>query len=370
MANSWARPAIPRGGSSLAHASARAGSAQTDLAEDSLAGEQLGGEADREAQHGQAAIPGFGEIHKPEACGRRGGVSHRKDANGRTVTKHGGCLTVLSDTVEPNCPVAMAGGRRLFERQLSAPLPRDPELVLVTDLDGTLLGGSTQDRRRFYGWLAEQRERVLHVFCTGRDLGSIARLLQEDEPIGLAAPHLVIGDVGCTVACGRSLLPLPLAVDPIEARWAGLEQRLLPLLAGQPGLTAQPIHSERRLAYNVDLERFDLSLVPELEAHGVDCLLSDNRYLDLLPAGVNKGTTLLTLLDWLELDHGRVVTAGDTLNDLAMFETGLNGVMVANAEAALRAQLPRLPAVYLAAGEGCAGIAEGLRHFGFDHLWD
>ena len=53
-----------------------------------------------------------------------------------------------------------------------------------------------------------------------------------------------------------------------------------------------------------------------------------------------------------------------------MFETGLKGVMVANAEADLLAQLPRLPSVYRARTEGCAGIAEGLRHFGFAHLWD
>ncbi|MEY4360183.1 MAG: hypothetical protein RLZZ631_1669 [Cyanobacteriota bacterium] len=277
---------------------------------------------------------------------------------------------MLGDTVGATCGIGVASLRRVFEGQLSAPLPENPELVLVTDLDGTLLGGSTPERRRFYRWLAEQRERVLHVFCTGRDLGSIARVLQEDEPIGLAAPHLVIGDVGCTVACGRSLLPVPLVVDPIEARWAGMEERLLPLLQGQPGLTSQPIHSERRLAYYVDVEVFDHGLVPLLEAHGVDCLLSDNRYLDLLPAGVNKGSTLLALLAALELDHAHVVTAGDTLNDLAMFETGLKGVMVANAEAALLEHLPRLESVYLAQAEGCAGIAEGLRHFGFDHLWD
>lgn len=278
-------------------------------------------------------------------------------------------LTVFGDTVVATCPVP-AVSRQLLQSQLSAPLPEAPELVLVTDLDGTLLGGATAERRNFYRWLAEQRERVLHVFCTGRDLASIARVLEDDEPIGLAAPHLVIGDVGCTVACGQSLLPVPLAVEPIDARWQGLEQRLLPMLAGQPGLAAQPLHSERRLAYYVDPEQFDHSLIPQLEAHGVDCLLSDNRYLDLLPSGVNKGSTLLALLEWLEVDPQRVVTAGDTLNDLAMFETGLKGVMVANAEAALLEHLPRLSSVYLASAEGCAGIAEGLRHFGFDHLWD
>jgi hydroxymethylpyrimidine pyrophosphatase-like HAD family hydrolase len=255
-------------------------------------------------------------------------------------------------------------------QQLSAPLPEAPDLVLVTDLDGTLLGGATAERRRFYRWLAEQRQRVLHVFCTGRDLSSIARVLQEDEPIGLAAPHLVIGDVGCTVACGASLLPLPLAVDPIEARWRDLEAHLLPLLADQPGLALQSVSSNRRLAYTVDLERFDHRLIQQLQAVGADCVLSDGRYFDVLPAGVNKGTTLMTLLRALELDAAAVVTAGDSLNDLAMFETGLKGVMVGNAEPDLVAQLPRLPAIYRARGEGCVGIAEGLCHFGFDHLFD
>jgi hypothetical protein len=59
-------------------------------------------------------------------------------------------------------------------------LPHQPELVLVTDLDGTLLGGSSAWRRRLYAWLVEKRERVLHIFCTGRDLRSVARLLQEE----------------------------------------------------------------------------------------------------------------------------------------------------------------------------------------------
>ncbi len=268
------------------------------------------------------------------------------------------------------CRTVLTPPRQRLQQQLSAPLPEAPELVLVTDLDGTLLGGATPERRRFYRWLAQQRQRVLHVFCTGRDLGSIARVLREDEPIGLAAPHLVIGDVGCTVACGASLLPLPLAVDPIEQRWQDLEARLRPLLENQPGLSPQPLSSNRRLAYYVDLERFDTSLIARLEAEGADCLVSDSRYFDVLPAGVNKGSTLLALLQWLEVDHARVVTAGDTLNDLAMFETGLMGVMVGNAEPELLAQLPRLPQVYRARGEGCAGIAEGLRHFGFDHLFD
>ncbi len=263
----------------------------------------------------------------------------------------------------------MTSPRARLQSQISAPLPERPELVLVTDLDGTLLGGPNDERQAFYSWLAAQRERVLHVFCTGRDLGAIAQVLGEDEPLGLAAPHLVIGDVGCTVACGTSLLPVPLVVDLIEQRWQALEPRLRVLLDGQPGLELQPMSSNRRLAFYVDPDQFNHDLIPIIEAEGATVVLSDNRYFDVLPGGVNKGTTLLSLLEWLEVDQATVVTAGDTLNDLAMFETGLKGVMVGNAEPALVEQLPRLAGVYYAHGHGCQGIAEGLRHFGFGHLW-
>ena len=239
------------------------------------------------------------------------------------------------------------------------------------DLDGTLLAGSLRQRRQFYGWLRRRRQAVLQVFATGRSLHSLAPLLAVPPPeLPLPPPHLVIVDGGCTVACGQRLTPIPPVIAPIEARWRGRAAAVAPLLSGTPGLSPEPLHSVRRLAYTVEPARFDHGLIPQIEAHGVDCVLSDQRYFDVLPAGVNKGSTLRRLLHWLQLGDVPVVTAGDSLNDLALFETGLPGVMVGNAEAALRAQLPRFTSVYPARGDGCAAIAEGLRHFGFAHLLD
>jgi len=42
-------------------------SAQADLAENALAGEHFGSQANHETKHGQAAIPGFSESHEAEA---------------------------------------------------------------------------------------------------------------------------------------------------------------------------------------------------------------------------------------------------------------------------------------------------------------
>jgi phosphoserine phosphatase len=267
-------------------------------------------------------------------------------------------------------PMAMSPRpRERLQQQIRVPLPRQPELVLVTDLDGTLLDGPPRWRRLLYGWIARERERVLHVYSTGRDLRSVRGLLAAEQEMGLLPPHLVIGDVGCTLACGASLEPVPLAVEPIEALWRGKPERLLPLLASMPGLPAQPVTADRRLAYLIDgAAGLDRERLAELESHGVDWLISGDRYLDVLPAGVNKGSTLRVLLEWLEIADEQVVTAGDSLNDLAMFETGLAGVMVGNAEPDLVAALPRLPATYRARAQGCEGIVEGLLHFGFAAL--
>ena len=256
-------------------------------------------------------------------------------------------------------------GRVLFEQQVQAAIPSEPQLVLVTDLDGTLLAGDRRDRLTLYRWLASERQHVLHLFATGRDLGSIGALFDDPLHEELGRPHLVIGDVGCTVACGQSLQEVPLVVDAIEELWHGYAERVLQLTRNQRGLSPQPVVSRRRHAFHAEPDLLDPDLMRQLEAIGVDCLLSDGRYLDVLPAGVNKGTTLRRVIALLELTHLPVVVAGDTLNDLAMFQQGYHGIIVGNAEAPLLQRLDDVSGVYLARGHGCSGILEGLRHYGF-----
>lgn len=52
------------------------GSAQADLGQNALAGEQFGGQADHETHHGQTTIPGFGEVDKTKTG--LGGGGHQK----------------------------------------------------------------------------------------------------------------------------------------------------------------------------------------------------------------------------------------------------------------------------------------------------
>ncbi len=85
-------------------------------------------------------------------------------------------------------PFPSSPSRALLQSQVAASLPPNPVLVLVTDLDGTLLGGEAPWRRALYQWLREHRQEVLHIFCTGRQLASIAALLADEAALGLPTP--------------------------------------------------------------------------------------------------------------------------------------------------------------------------------------
>lgn len=88
---------------------------------------------------------------------------------------------------------------------------------------------------------------------------------------------------------------------------------------------------------------------------------SSERDLDVLPAGIDKGTATAFLANSWDVPRDRVIVCGDTANDLSMFEQGFLGVVVGNA-------LPELksldsPRVFHASEPFAAGVVEGLRHW-------
>ncbi|MBP0000868.1 MAG: HAD-IIB family hydrolase [Cyanobacteria bacterium SID2] len=232
-------------------------------------------------------------------------------------------------------------------------------LILATDLDGTFLGGSDGDRAEFYDYLQRHRDRVLLVFVTGRDLDLVRQLYDE---AGFPTPDYIIGDVGTSVTCGKTFQPLAEVQGWISDIWQNANDLVKALLNGEPGLSLQPIEPRYRVSYYYDPEVLQPSTLKKLDEAGFDAVLSADRFLDVMPKGVSKGPTLLKTLAALNLDLNNAVVAGDTLNDLSLFETGLKGVAVGNAEPKLIDRLRDMSNVYLSQKPGAAGIWEGLNY--------
>ncbi len=241
----------------------------------------------------------------------------------------------------------------------------DKPLVLATDLDGTFLGGSDEARARLYGWIEANRASVGLVFVTGRDPGFISGLTRKG---GVPRPDFVVGDVGTTIAAvdDRHMLdPIAELEAEIAQGWADAGPRVQAALRGVPGLRVQSTLFRHRISYDMDPDAFDPRAFDIVAGLGLDALVSADRYFDVLPKGVSKGPSLLRLMTHLGVENRRVLVAGDTLNDLSMLALGLPAVAVGNSEPALIAGLEGQDHVHRATGEGAAGIAEAILHFGY-----
>jgi glucosylglycerol-phosphate synthase len=232
-------------------------------------------------------------------------------------------------------------------------------LLLATDLDGTFLGGRQADRLALYR-LVRARPALRLVFVTGRGVETVLPLLA--DPL-IPDPEIIIGDVGATVVRGDTLESVQPLQSAIDARWPG-ERVILERLAGIPGLERQPVPQERRCSFHTTDEELVEAVRERVSGLGVDVLHSGGRYLDVLPSGVNKGSTLRSLMAHLEVEEDRVLVAGDTLNDLALYTAGFRGVVVGNAEGGLLEATASLPGAYHARRAGAGGILEALNRAG------
>ena len=233
-------------------------------------------------------------------------------------------------------------------------------MILATDLDGTFLGGDPDNRQRLYQ-LIDAHPDIRLVFVTGRGLEVVVPLLSDPA---IPRPDYIICDVGATLVDGHTLQSVYPLQSEIEATWPG-EQVVAARMAEFPGLDRQTVPQQRRCSYFCEPGAVTEEVRLAVEALGCDLLYSADMYLDCLPAGVNKGSTLRRLIEHLEIDEEEVLVAGDTLNDLSMYEQGFKGVCVGESEQALLDATGERAKVLHARLSGCGGILEAFGHFGF-----
>ena len=228
-------------------------------------------------------------------------------------------------------------------------------LLLATDLDGTFLGGTNAQKQQLYRLILNSPGLKL-MFVTGRGLGSVMPLLHDSE---VPTPDYIICDVGATVVNGKTLKPVEPLQSQIEKKWPGstlVRQQLKEVR----GLRYQEVPQNRRCSYFLD-KNTDLDHLHRAVAQlGCQVLVSAGKFIDVLPPGVNKGSTLTKLIGTLNLSPGNILVAGDTMNDLSLYQTGYKGVVVGEAEQLLLDAVSGLKSVYIAEEPGAGGILEAM----------
>ena len=247
-----------------------------------------------------------------------------------------------------------------------------PDYLLVSDVDGTLLGPTDEDHaalRTFVEWFDRHRtgdERLGVVLSSGRFPASILDSVRDSD---LPTPDGLIGGVGTEirlrVADGDDFEePFAAWTDSFEEWDAG---KVRDALADTPGLEDQPaeFQSPHKVSYYYrDASEGQVSrLARSVADAGIPArvVYSSDRDLDVLPAAADKGNAAKFLAAHLGVPFRRVIVAGDSGNDAAMFTGEFRGVVVANALPELRGV--RHTHVYKANARCAAGVLEGVRYW-------
>ncbi len=231
-------------------------------------------------------------------------------------------------------------------------------MILATDLDGTFLGGSAEARINLYQLIAS-RDDIRLVFVTGRGMEDVLPLLADPS---IPMPEFIISDVGASVYAGLTQLPVLEIQESLDSLWPG-DRVVAKALEHISALQRQEVPQERRCSYFCEAHHIDDEVRRIVDDLGCDLLFSAGKYFDVLPRGVNKGSTLRRLLEYLGASEDEVLIAGDTLNDLSMLRLEIPGVCVGESERELLDVTRDQPTTYHAKAPGAGGIIEAIRHF-------
>ncbi len=243
-------------------------------------------------------------------------------------------------------------------------LAQAPNLLLVSDIDGTLIG-CADGVGDFAAWHGAQTD-VAFAIATGRSFHSAMAVLgQHDAP----RPEILITSVGSEIYYRT----LGGAVYDRDTEWDGIiaagwdREAVADLIARHAALTPQSPLEQRRfkLSYFADGDMAAAERVRALLAeHGHSCSIiqSHGRYLDILPHAASKGTAVEHVRRRLGLAPRQVIVAGDSGNDIEMLRSSRHAIIVGNYSDGLgtRADLAH---GYVSIGHHARGVIEGVSYF-------
>lgn len=238
-------------------------------------------------------------------------------------------------------------------------------LFFISDLDGTLIEGEdASGLDQIKQWVDENKNKVIFGIASGRNKALTSAALQQFQ---FPEPDILICSAGTEIYYTRNFLPDPGWESHINHQWKRKE--LVAALENYPGLHLQEPDAqwEYKLSYYVT-DRFNEGDLANLYKFLDDrrlrakILLTDNRFLDILPVRAGKGNAVRYLsYKWqLPLDH--FITAGNGGNDIDMLRGSTRGIVVSNHSPELEL-LKKSRHVYFAKQKQALGVMEGIHHY-------
>ncbi len=238
------------------------------------------------------------------------------------------------------------------------------KLFIISDLDGTLAEGKKTDGlTELKNWIVDNKNKVVFGVASGRNKEIT---LQAFTDYNLPSPDVLICSAGSEIYYTEKLIQDHGYESYIDYQWRRNE--LQNVLAKFPGIRLQEEAAQWRfkLSYYVD-DSFDEDDIANLYKYLDDkklrakILLTENKFLDLLPFRASKGSAVRYLSYKWKVPLKNFITAGNSGNDIDMLKGKLKGIVVANYSPELE-ELKKNKTVYFAKNILSAGVLEGINY--------
>ncbi|RZJ57170.1 MAG: HAD-IIB family hydrolase, partial [Flavobacterium sp.] len=238
------------------------------------------------------------------------------------------------------------------------------KFFVITDLDGTLVeGADVTGLEAFSEWIKNRSKDVAFGIASGRN-----RIITEEaiSKYGLPTPDILICSAGSEIYYTDKFIADKGWDRHIDYQWK--REELQAALKKFPGIRLQEEAAQwpNKLSYYVEQHFSDddmADLYKFLDDHKLRAkvLLTDNKFLDLLPFRASKGNAVRYLGYKWNLAQDRIITAGNGGNDKDMLTGKTRGIVVSNYSPELE-ELRKNKAVYFSPYPTATGVLDGI-HF-------
>jgi len=274
------------------------------------------------------------------------------------------------------------------------PPPKEDAVLLMSDIDGTLIGDEDATNEFFWIWNEQYKPRGAHlVYNTGRPFPSAHRLITENT---LHVPTALVCSEGTEIywfGCfgsedvqpdyeWREILMQSWEYEHIKAGVQVIVEQMahevndaqyLYEMCGQPMIVIN-VADKGKADNMIGKIKHELVDNQGLRFQMVCSSGGGNFFILITPKGASKGSAALHVSKRLGFTPEKVMVAGDGENDVPLFEAtvdgegqGFKGVIVGNAVEGLRTWVGRSPSshkIHRSLSQQALGVLEGLSiHF-------
>lgn len=234
-------------------------------------------------------------------------------------------------------------------------------LFLAIDLDASFTEADATDRDELFGLLENNADDVRLVYMSHDSAENLIGLAASAE---LPVPEVFMADSGTTLLKGDGTATIePLQRDIIQL-WPGKES-VQKALSEIEGVELIEDSAPCRQGFSVTGEEALEKVEERAKDLGCHTDLRGENEFNLLPFGIEKGSTLGRYVVEKNINPNSVLAIGESVGDERLFGRGWRGAAFAHAPESLRDHAARFHNAFPLKESGPKGVLEAIR----GHAW-